>query len=188
MDSGSWWWTGRPGMLQFMGSQTVGHDWGTELSWTLRNSHFQRCEVVSHCGFYLYVLFGHLYIFFGKMFNQDHCQFLNLRCFFGCWVIEVPYIFGYIFWINLFFYQILGLQIFSPNSSICFSLHWLFPLLGRSFCFWTVVLEKTLESPLGCKKTQPVHPKGDQSWVFTGRTDVEAETPILWPPDGKSWL
>ena len=54
--------------------------------------------------------------------------------------------------------------------------------------FWTVVLEKTLESPLDCKEIQPVHPKGDQSWVFIGRTDVEAETPILWPPDGKSWL
>ena len=52
----------------------------------------------------------------------------------------------------------------------------------------TVVLEKTLESPLDCKEIQPVHPKGDQSWVFTGRTDVEAETPILWPPDAKSWL
>ena len=55
-------------------------------------------------------------------------------------------------------------------------------------CFWTVVLEKTLESPLDCKKIQPVHPKGDQSWVLIGRTDVEAETPILWPPDEKSWL
>ena len=53
---------------------------------------------------------------------------------------------------------------------------------------WTVVLEKTLESPLDCKEIQPVHPKGNQSWVFTGRTDVEAETPILWPPDAKSWL
>ena len=53
---------------------------------------------------------------------------------------------------------------------------------------WTVVLEKTLETPLDCKEIQPVHPKGDQSWVFTGRTDVEAETPILWPPDVKSWL
>ena len=51
-----------------------------------------------------------------------------------------------------------------------------------------VVLEKTLESPLDCKEIQPVHPKGDQSWVFIGRTDVEAETPILWPPDVKSWL
>ena len=52
----------------------------------------------------------------------------------------------------------------------------------------TVVLEKTLESPLDCKEIQPVHPKGDQSWVFIGRTEVEAETPILWPPDVKSWL
>ena len=58
----------------------------------------------------------------------------------------------------------------------------------KNWCFWTVVLEKTLESPLGCKKIQPVHPKGDQSWVFIGRTHVEAETPILWPPDVKSWL
>ena len=53
---------------------------------------------------------------------------------------------------------------------------------------WTVVLEKTLESPLNCKEIQPVHPKGDQSWVFTGRTDAEAEAPILWPPDVKNWL
>ena len=58
----------------------------------------------------------------------------------------------------------------------------------KNWCFWTVVLEKTLESPLHSKEIQPVHPKGDQSWVFTGRTDVEAETPILWPPDAKSWL
>ena len=49
-----------------------------------------------------------------------------------------------------------------------------------------MVLEKTLESPLDCKEIQPVHPKGDQSWVFTGRTDVEAETPVLWPPDGRA--
>ena len=58
----------------------------------------------------------------------------------------------------------------------------------KNWCFWTVVLEKTLENPLDCKEIQPVHPKGDQSWVFIGMTDVEAETPILWPPDGKSWL
>ena len=57
----------------------------------------------------------------------------------------------------------------------------------KNWCFWTVVLEKTLESPLDCKESQPVHPK-DQSWVFIGRTDAEAETPILWPPDAKSWL
>ena len=58
----------------------------------------------------------------------------------------------------------------------------------KNWCFWTAVLEKTLESPLDCKEIKPVHPKGDQSWVFIGKTDVEAETPILWPRDAKSWL
>ena len=58
----------------------------------------------------------------------------------------------------------------------------------KNWCFWIVVLEKTLESPLDCKEIQPVHAKGDQSWVFIGRTYVEAETPILWPPDVKTWL
>ena len=58
----------------------------------------------------------------------------------------------------------------------------------KNWCFWTVVLETTLESPLDCKEIQPVHPKGSQSWIFIGRTDVEAEVPILWPPDVKSWL
>ena len=56
----------------------------------------------------------------------------------------------------------------------------------KNWCFWTVVLEKTLESPLD-KEIQPVHTKGDQSWVFIGRTDFEAETPILWPPEAESW-
>ena len=56
----------------------------------------------------------------------------------------------------------------------------------KNWCFWTVALEKTLESPLDCKEIQPVHPKEDQSWVFIGKTDAEAETPILWPPDGKN--
>ena len=58
----------------------------------------------------------------------------------------------------------------------------------KNWCFWTVVLEKTLESPTDCKEIQPVHSKGDQSWVFIGRTDAKAETPILWPPHAKSWL
>ena len=58
----------------------------------------------------------------------------------------------------------------------------------KHWCFWNVVLEKTLENPLDCKEIQPVHPNGDQSWIFIGRTDVEAETPILCPPDVKSWL
>ena len=58
----------------------------------------------------------------------------------------------------------------------------------KNGCFWIVVLEKTLESPLKCKEIELVHPKGDQSWIFIGRTDTEAETPILWPPNAKNWL
>ena len=58
----------------------------------------------------------------------------------------------------------------------------------KNWCFWTVVLEKTLESPLDCKEIQPVHYKGDQPWVFFGRNDAKAETPVLWPPHAKSWL
>ena len=58
----------------------------------------------------------------------------------------------------------------------------------KNWCFWAVVLEKTLESPLNCKKIQPVHPKGNQSWIFIGRTDAEAEAPIIWPSDAKNWL
>ena len=61
-------------------------------------------------------------------------------------------------------------------------------LSAEELCFWTVVLKKTLESPLDCKEIQPVHLKGDQSWVFFGRNDAKAETPVLWPPHVKSWL
>ena len=57
----------------------------------------------------------------------------------------------------------------------------------KNWCFWTVVLEKILESPLDCKESQPVHPKGNQSWIFIGRTNAEAETPVLWSPDAKNW-
>ena len=58
----------------------------------------------------------------------------------------------------------------------------------KNWCFWTVVLKKTLESPLDCKEIQPVHPKGNHSWIFIGRTDAEAETPILWCCEGKNWV
>ena len=58
----------------------------------------------------------------------------------------------------------------------------------KNWCFWSAVLGNILKSPLDCKEIQPVHPKGNQSWIFIGRTDAEAETPILWPPDVKSWL
>ena len=81
------------------------------------------------------------------------------------------------------------------QAMVFFSSHvWMWELdceeswVPKNWCFWTVVLEKTLESPLDCKEIQPVRSKGDQSWMFIGRADVEAETPILWPPDVKSWL
>ena len=61
-------------------------------------------------------------------------------------------------------------------------------LAQKNWCFWTVVLDKMLESPLDSKEIQPVNPKGDQAWVFIGRTDVKAETPVLWPTHEKSWL
>ena len=82
----------------------------------------------------------------------------------------------------------------SQNSGFSSSHVWMWELdykvswVPKNWCFWTVVLEKTLESTLDCKEIQSVHPKRDQPWVFIGRTDVEAETPILWPPDVKNWL
>ena len=84
----------------------------------------------------------------------------------------------------------------SSSQGYCFSCGhvWMWVLdceegwAPKNWCFWTVVLEKTLEGPLDCKEIQPVNPKGNQSWIFIGRTDVEAETPILWPPDEKNWL
>ena len=72
---------------------------------------------------------------------------------------------------------------FSSSHVWMWEFHYKESWVPKNWCFWTVVLEQTLESPLDCKDIQPVHPKGYQSWVFFERTDVEAETPILWPPD-----
>ena len=82
------------------------------------------------------------------------------------------------------------------SQSYCFSSShvWMWELeckqswVPKNWCFWTMVLQKTFESALDCKEIQPVHPKGNQSWIFIGRNDAEAETPILWPPDVKNWL
>ena len=82
----------------------------------------------------------------------------------------------------------------SPGYGFSSSHVWMWELDSReswaqkNWCFWTVVLEKTLENPLECKESQPVNPKGNQSWIFFGRTDVEAETPVLWPSDENSQL
>ena len=77
---------------------------------------------------------------------------------------------------------------FSSGHVLMWELDYKESWVPKNWCFWTMVLEKTLESPLDFKEIQPVHPKADKSWVFIGRTDVEAETPILWPPDVKNWL
>ena len=77
---------------------------------------------------------------------------------------------------------------FSSGHVWMWELDWEESWVPKNWCFWTVVLEKTLESPLDRKEILPVHPKGDQSWVFIGGTDAEAETPVLWPPYAKSWL
>ena len=81
-----------------------------------------------------------------------------------------------------------GKNFFKPSHVWMWELDYKESWAPKNWCFWTVVLEKTLESPLDCKEIQPVYPKGNQSWVFIGRTDAEAEAPILWPPDEKNWL
>ena len=77
---------------------------------------------------------------------------------------------------------------FSSNHVWMWELDFKESWMPKNLYFWTVVLEKTLESPLVCKEIKPVNPKGNQTWTFIGRTDAEAETPILWPPDAKNWL
>ena len=77
---------------------------------------------------------------------------------------------------------------FSSSHESIWELNYKESWVPKNWCFWTVVFEKTLESPLDCKEIQPVHPKGNQSWIFIGRTDAEADAPILWPPDAKNWL
>ena len=79
-------------------------------------------------------------------------------------------------------------MVFSSNHAWLWELDYKESWVLKNWCFWTVVLEKTLESPLDNKEIKPVKLKGNQSWIFIGRTDAEAETPILWPPDAKNWL
>ena len=84
--------------------------------------------------------------------------------------------------------HLVKVMVFSSSHVWMWELDYEESWVPKNWCFWTVVLEKTLESPLDWKEIQPVHSKRNQSWVFTGRTDAEAETSILWPPDAKNWL
>ena len=103
-------------------------------------------------------------------------------------ISSFPVLFGHLY--HYFFHKGLSSQGYDFSSGHV----WMWELdceeswVMKNWCFWTVVLEKTLESPLDCKEIQPVHPKGNQSCIFIGGTDAEAETPILWPPDAKNWL
>ena len=150
-NSGSWWWTGRPGVLRFMGSQRFGHkdlDTTERLNWT-------EIKYVKASSFGCLCLRGW----------RKNKTFVKT-------IVE---------------YQVLVLCFRLTQGYGFSSSHvWMWELDYKER--WAVVLEKTLESPLDCKEIQLVHPKGDRSWVLIGRTEIEAETPILWPPDAKSWL
>ena len=127
-------------------------------------------------------------------------------CFLTC--IQISQEEGQVVWYSHFFqnfpqkprqhikqkYHFANKGSYSQNYCLSSSHVWMWELdykeswAWKNWCFCTVVLEKTLESPLDCKEIQPVHPTGNQSWIFIGRTDAEAEAPTLWPPDAKNWL
>ena len=130
--SGSWWWTRRPGVLQSMGLQRVGHNWVTELNLPI------------------------LALLLEQKFYRQFCLVENFE----------------------------GLGKYVQMWELDRKEYW----APKNWCFWIEVLEKTLESPWDCTEIKPVNPKGNQSWIFTGRTDAEAEIPILGPPDVKSQL
>ena len=100
----------------------------------------------------------------------------------------------FIFFSVVSFWNWVWSSLFSASYGFSSSHVWMWELdykeswAPKNWCFWTVVLDKRLESPLDCKEIQPVNPKGNRSWIFIGRTDAEAETPILWPPDAKNQL
>ena len=130
----------------------------------------------------LHVFFSQLIINLLSLWYHHYCYFaiqgiliflwLNLSIFYGFWI------FSHKQKDLLYFRRVETIKSWGYKES------W----AQKNWCFWTVVLEKTLESSLDCKEIQPVHPKGSQSWIFIGRTDAEAEAPILWPPDAKKWL
>ena len=155
-------WTEEPGGLQSMGSLRVGHNWATSLS-LFTFLHWRRKWQPTP-------------VFLpGESQGQGGLVGCHLWCRTELDTTEVT--------------QQQQQQHGFPNSHV-----WMWELdceegwAPKNWCFWTVGLEKTLESPLDCKEIQPLHSKGNQSWIFIGRTDVEAETPILWPLDAKNWL
>ena len=178
-------WTEKPGRLQSMGSWRVGHDWATSLFTFIHWRRKWQPTLVFLPGEYQgwgawwAAIYGVTQSWTrlkqlsssSSSSSSDSGQHIKKQRHYL--VNKGPSSQGYSF----------------SSSHVCmWELDYEESWAPKNWCFWTVVLEKTLESPLDCKEIQPVHPKGDQSWVFIGRTDAEAETPILWPPDRKSWL
>ena len=154
MNSRSWCWTVRPGALQFMGSQPVGHEWVTVLNWT-EDREIMKATVQPWNWKMLAPL--------KKSYDQPRQHIKKQRRYIANKGLSS---------------QSYG---FSSSHVCLWELDYKQSWALKNWCFWTAVL-KTLESLLDYKKIQPVHPKGNQSWIFIGRTDAEAETPILWTP------
>jgi len=158
-------WTEEPGGLQFMGSQRVRHNW-SDLACTHGTTNKFSAVTAAVWGRVSKVCL----VLTPTKVEQNLAHF----AVFDAWAIEMVT-------------RGSTLRVCFRNGDCLFSWSHSATRL-KNWCFWTVVLEKTLESPLDCKEIQPVHPKGNQFWIFTGRTDAEAETPMLWPTDAKSWL
>jgi len=140
-----------------------------------------------------------------KILSRVHCAVYSRSSLFACFIYSSSYLLipnasfiplpAFFFGSHNFFFLHWQVDFFTtePPGS-CMSHVWMWELdykeswALKNWSLWTVVLEKNLESPLDCKEIQPVHPKGHQSWIFIGRTNAEAETPVLWPPDVKNWL
>ena len=155
VNSGNWWWTWRPGVPRFMGSQRVRHDWATDLIWSdLKITADCECsqEIKS------FMLLGRKI-----MINLDSIKKQRHR--------------------------IVDKSVSSQSCGFSSSHVWMWELdhkeswALKNWCLQTVVVEKTLESPLNSKENKPVNPKGNQPWIFIGRTDAEAEAPIIWLPN-----
>ena len=173
-------WTEEPGRLQSMGSLRVGHDWATSLllftfmHWRRKwqpSPVFLPGESQRRGGAWWAAVYGVVQSWTRlKRLSSSIQHIKKQRHYFAK---KGPSSQGY------------G---FSSSHVWMWDLDYKESWAPKNWCFWTVVLEKTHESPLDSKEIQPVHPKGNQSWMFIGRTDAKAETPILWPPDTESWL
>ena len=152
-------WTEEPGGLQSMGSLRVGHHWTTSLS--LFHFHALKKEMATHSNVLAWRIPG----------TGEPGRLLSM----GLHIVRYD-------WSDL------AAAVASSNHVWIWDLDYKESWVLKNWCFWNVVLKKPLESPLDCKEIQPVNPKGNKSWIFTDRTDAEAETPIFWLPDAKNWL